>query len=274
MNRKDRRAAARTTARAKGRSATSAFHSNPPDVSRLFADAVARHLSGDFTGAVVGYRQILKINPRFAEAYSNLGGALFSLGDLDPAIEACSQAIALEPDRPEAFNNLGSALFQRGHIEQAITACRQAVKLKPDFALAQDTLGSVLKGAGQIGDAVRAYEQAIALQPDNAAAHLNYAQALLLQGRLREGWAEYAWRWKTGKLVSRRMVFPQAEWSGEPLVGKTILLHAEQGFGDALQFARFGSVLAALGGRVILGVFEPLTRLLRSVPGIAGVIGH
>ena len=121
-------------------------------------------------------------------------------------------------------------------------------------------------------EAIASYEQAIAIKPDYASAWWNKAINLLVQGRFAEGWPLYEWRWK-GDARSLLRSFAQPLWLGaESLAGKTILLHAEQGLGDSIQFCRYASQLCAQGARVLLEVPQPLVNLLAGLDGVAAVI--
>ena len=112
------------------------------------------------------------------------------------------------------------------------------------------------------------------MQPDFAEAHTSLAHALLQSGEFTEGWAEYEWRWQTRSMLAGRRNFPQPQWRGEPGQARTLLVHAEQGFGDTLQFCRFAAGAAERGFRVILEVQKPLVRLLTGLPGVSAVIGR
>ncbi|MDR3514590.1 MAG: tetratricopeptide repeat protein [Azospirillaceae bacterium] len=217
------------------------------------------------------YRRAVIVEPDFPEALSNLGVASCDLGAYATAAEACRRAIAYRPPYAEAHNNLGNALQAVGRLAEATAVYGHALRLKPDYPDPYNNLGTVLRARGLIDEAVASYERAIPLR-DDPQFHLNYAMALLHQGQLKRGWAEYEWRWKTRKLEAQRGAFPQPEWNGEALEGRTILLYGEQGFGDSLQFVRYAPLLAAQGARVVIRVLPPLIRLLRTVPGVADVV--
>jgi len=119
---------------------------------------------------------------------------------------------------------------------------------------------------------IRHYERAVELDPTSAGGHYNLGLARLRQGRFAEGWREHEWRWDFRELRLRRRRFTPPQWRGEALHGETILLHAEQGLGDTLQFVRYAPLVAERGGRVVLEAQAPLARLLRNLPGISQTI--
>jgi tetratricopeptide (TPR) repeat protein len=139
----------------------------------------------------------------------------------------------------------------------------------PDRAETHNNLGLALEHQGRYGEALACYDRALTLRPDYAQAHFNRAHALLLTGDFAEGWREYEWRFAVARYDRR---FDRPLWSGEPLAGRTILIHAEQGFGDTLQFVRYLPAVAERGGRVVLEAPKELVRLLRSVDGIAEIV--
>jgi len=218
----------------------------------------------DLEVAVTAHRELVALAPHFSEAHSNLGVALFELGRLEEAVVAFNQAIATKPDSAEAYSNLGYALQELGRHDEALSALRRAVALRGDFADAHSNLGSVLQDGGETGEAVREFRAAIAATPDHAKAHNNLAHMLLRLGDYAEGWKEYEWRWQSVGIPPR--AFSQPAWDGGPCAGKTILLHAEQGIGDTLQFLRFVPAVAARGARIILEVHPDLVDLCRGLP--------
>src|SRR5262249_53476193 len=142
----------------------------------------------------------------------------------------------------------------------------RAVGLKPDVAEAHHNLSSALAELGRYDEALAACRRATALDPAHAQANFTEAMLLLVQGKLREGFDKYEWRWKLGTLVPRGLPVPV--WNGEDLAGRTILLHGEQGYGDTIQGLRYVPLVAARGARVVLEVPEPLRRLAGSVSGV------
>mgnify|MGYP001809856992 CR=1 FL=1 len=206
-------------------------------------------------------------HPDHPGLYSMLGSILRFEGELDGAIDAHRRAIACAPTLAEAYTSLGSALCDHGQIEAAIEAHRQALALGADGAGAYSQLGAALLAKGEIAEARAMTERALERNPSDAPAHFTLARLLLLAGDLPRGWAEYEWRTRPGVMQRTVRAFPCPLWRGESLSGRRILLHAEQGLGDSLQFIRFARPLLAAGAGLVLEVQAPLVRLIaRSFP--------
>ena len=190
---------------------------------------------------------------------SNLGALVAERGRLEEATAWYQHAIAADDVLAPAHNDLGAALAKLDRAEEAEALHRRAIALRPGFADAHYNLGAALQDQGRIEEALASYEQAVALKPDMVDARWNRAFVLLTLGRFEEGWREHESRWR--RKVQPPRSFPQPLWQGEPLDGRTILLHAEQGWGDTLQFLRYVPLFAERGGRVVLQVPQPLRRL-------------
>jgi Flp pilus assembly protein TadD len=248
--------------------------------------------------AITAYRNAIAIKPDFFEAQNNLGIALRDFGQLDQAIAAHQSAVALEPQNPRAWNNLGVALsakeeptdailaYRRAielrpryaqafhnlgkaqaildRFEEAISSFRRAIELQPDFAAAHGDLSNALKTQGNLNAALDAAHRAVQLKPDSAESHCRLALMLLRTGDLERGWAEYEWRYR----ISIPWDFPHPRWEGDPLDGRTLLLHADQGLGDSIHFVRYARLIAARDGRIILRCQRQLAKLLKNFPGI------
>ncbi|MDR3515505.1 MAG: tetratricopeptide repeat protein [Azospirillaceae bacterium] len=180
-------------------------------------------------------------------------------------------ALESADDRIRGWRSAAAAYSRAGNMAAAIGLCRHILIEDPADLGAHNDLGTALRMAGHLAEATRMFRRALTLVPDQPQINLNLARALLQQGQFAEGWVRYESRWKTPAFAAQRPSFPQPEWAGEALAGRTILLYGEQGFGDTIQFARFVPAVAARGGRVLLQVLPPLVRLLRDVPGVAGV---
>ncbi len=218
---------------------------------------------GKFREATVRFEQAVACKPDYAEAFNNLGAVLWKQGKLDEAAERYEQALALRPDFSEALNNLGALLRNQGKLTQAEMRCRQALALRPDYAQAHNNLGNVLRSQGKIDEAAAHYQQAVARQPDYPEAQLGLAGCYLVKGDYQRGWLAYEWRLRMPGLTPPRSL---PRWTGQPLAGRSLLLLAEQGFGDTFHFIRYARLLKELGARIVLAAPAALSRLLGSQP--------
>jgi tetratricopeptide (TPR) repeat protein len=215
--------------------------------------------------ALVALERAVALAPDHVDPRNDLGLVLLALGRAADAHVALEAAAAMAPGRADVQTNLGSALKELGRLAEAEAAQRRAVSASPGWAPGWSNLGNVLKEQLRLPEAVEAYDQAVALDPDFAEARFNRAVAHLLVGDLVRGWADYEARWGTPAFAPFRRDFPAPRWTGgEPLAGRGVLLHAEQGLGDTLQFLRFVPRVAARGARVILEVQPPLAPFVRA----------
>ncbi len=243
---------------------------HPAQVETLHLLGVILCRSGQTEAAIAQFQQVLQQQPDFADAWCNLGSALREQGQVEEAIVHYRRAIALNPNHADAHYNLGIALQDQDDLEEALTHCQQAAVLKPDFVDAYYSLGFVLRRLGRLEEAIASYRRAIQLAPNYPEAHKNLGHALLLKGDLATGFAEYEWRWQQKNWCPRP--FSQPVWDGSSLSGKTILLHAEQGIGDTLQFIRYVPLVKRYGGKVIVECQPSLLRLLKTVADIDDLI--
>jgi tetratricopeptide (TPR) repeat protein len=273
-----------------------------------YAAALAHHRAGRLDEAAAGYRRSLAMRPNLPEAHYNLGLVLARLGRIDEAIvcqrralalhpalaeahvelarahaaqgalataaDCYRKALALKPDDPVAHNNLGNALKALNRLEDAIACYARAIALQPDLPALHANFGNTLKAMGRADEAVAAYRRALSLKPDYAEVHHSLAVLLLAQGDMAAGWEEFEWRWQAPQMARSRRDFTAPLWRGEAGDGGTLLIHAEQGFGDTLQFCRYAPLAAARGWRVVLEVQPPLVRLLAGLPGVAQIVGR
>jgi tetratricopeptide (TPR) repeat protein len=221
--------------------------------------------------AVACYRRALELTPDFAEARYNLANALKDQDKLDEAVACYRRVLELKPDYAEAHNNLGNTLRDQGKPDEAAACARRALQWKPDLVEAHYNLGTALKDQGKLDEALACYHRALELKPDYTEAHLSRALTFFLAGDWQQGWSEYQWRWQTKDFIPRH--FSQPLWNGEPLAGKTILLHAEQGLGDTIQFVRYAPIVRQCGATVIVECQQPLLGLLEGCPGMDRLIG-
>ena len=225
-----------------------------------------QHAVGPLTAA-------LTLRPEHPVVNNNLGNVLHELRRHDHAGVCFDRALAANPDYVNARCGRGKTLLALHRAAEALADFEQAGALRPQSAEPLFMAGVALMDLGRSHAALARFEQAITLDPGNAAAHWNYSLCLLLLGDFTAGWREYEWRWRWDKFTSRQRGFTQPLWLGqEPLAGKTLLLHAEQGLGDTLQFCRFAPALAAQGADVVLEVDKPLQSLLGTLPGVRQTI--
>jgi tetratricopeptide (TPR) repeat protein len=215
------------------------------------------------------FETALTLNPDYFQAHNNLGAILELQGKTSEAVDHYRRALALNPSYAEAYYNLGHALQSEGLLDDAIANYQQALKLKRDYVEAYNNLGSISELQGKLAEAVAHYKQALAFNPDHAGAKLNLALLQLLLGDIAGGFNNYEWRWHS---FCTPRGFTQPQWRGEPLNGARILLHAEQGLGDTLQFLRFLPMVQAAGGSVILEVQAPLKRIAAQLNGILTLV--
>jgi tetratricopeptide (TPR) repeat protein len=222
--------------------------------------------------AIASYDQALQIDPDFVEAYSNRGTSLHGLLRLDEALASYREAVQRQPEHFQAWYNLGLVLHELHRPAEALACYDRALQLKPDFVEALCNYGIALQALNQLDGALACYSRALQLQPGLAEPQWNSGLCHLARGEFELGWQLYEWGRACGQRGPQR-VFEQPLWLGQPsLQGKTILLHAEQGLGDTLQFCRYAALLAALGATVWLEVQPSLHSLLASLPGVAGVM--
>jgi Tfp pilus assembly protein PilF len=223
--------------------------------------------------ALMDFQKAVAIEPNSAAPLNNCGISLILLRRYEEALKTLDRALSIAPGLPELFTNKGSALKHLGRFDEALANFGRAIALRPDYAEAHSNLGNCLDEMGRYGEALSCYEDALALQPEHADTHWNIAVNRLRAGDLRTGWVEYEWRWKTKSLQVKHRHFRQPLWIGaEPVDGKVLLLHNEQGLGDALQFCRYVALLAARGARVVLEIDGPLKELLSGLTGVSHCI--
>jgi tetratricopeptide (TPR) repeat protein len=244
------------------------FNPNMAEAHNNLANAL--QTTGQMTEALASYQQALRCRPENAEALNNFGTALTDLGRVEEAIDCFRKALRIKDQYAAAHSNLGEALKRLGRLDDALASLQRAIEIDPRFPEAQNTMGDTLKCLGHRQKALAHFEEALKLRPDFGRARYNRALMWLQQGDLDRGWKEYEWRWTERN--SGRRAFRQPLWDGTSLLGKTILLHAEQGLGDTFQFIRYLPLVKARGGRVIVECQPALHRFLSHLPGIDELI--
>jgi tetratricopeptide (TPR) repeat protein len=233
--------------------------------------AVASFRTGQPRAAVTFGSRACRLNPKDPEAFSNLGAYLKAQGNIEEALKAQQEAIRLAPRNASAQSNLGNTLGALGRWEEAKTAAQRAVRLAPDSPEFHYNLGIALKESADFAAALRAFRAAQRLGNGHVKACLHEALIELLTGDLANGWKHYESRWLQPDCKESRS-FDRPLWNGEPLAGKRILIHAEQGFGDSFQFLRYLPLLAEQGAHVILVVQPELETLATRIRGLAQLL--
>ncbi len=223
--------------------------------------------SGRLREAVLTFRKALALADDCQEAGLLLGHCLHLLGKYQEALVVYERMRAVSPDCAAIWNNRGNALLELGRYDQSVDSYRRALELSPDLHDARVAMGSCYQFMGRPEQALECCEAVLKSDAGHAEAHWNRALLLLLKGDYAEGWREYEWRWKKRAFTSPVRHFSQPRWAGEDLAGKKLLVHAEQGFGDTLQFCRFIPNLARLGAKVIFECQPQLVSLLESLAG-------
>ena len=284
-----------------------AIAANPGFAEAHNSRGIALASLGRHEEALVSFDRALDLNPDYAECHNNRGIVLQELGRLDAALASFDHAIALKPDNARTHNNRGTvlndlrrcgdaiasyeaaiaidpryaaafynhgmALHDLRRFDDALASFDRAIALRHDYADAHHNRAAVLQDLLRLDEAIRGYAAAIELQPGRAESYANQAYCHLQMGRFGEGWRLHEWRKRLPLPVGNR-TFTQPLWLGrEDISNRTLLVHCEQGFGDTIQFCRYGKLLKARGANVVMSVQEPLRRLLAQQDSAMDVIG-
>jgi len=243
--------------------------SNASEYYNTFGVILAQ--AGGEQGAIKAYRKAIELNNDYGEAYSNLGNCLQKQNKYSESIEYYATAIKLNPDHAEAHNNLAAALYKLGNFKSSIENCRKAIKLRENYAEAYNTLAAALQAEQRFDEAIECYDKTVEYAPEYAEAYYSRGMLYLCNGEFAKGWDDYQWRLKTEKTkVTLRHDKPC--WQGENFHGKTLLVQAEQGFGDSMQFVRYLPMVKERGGTVILAEKPELIGLFRNLDGIDEIV--
>lgn len=246
---------------------------NPHDASMYYNQAIALERLQLNEEAVASYDKAIAIKPNDVKAYINRGAILKAVGKLDEAISSYNSAIAIKPDSAEAYSNRGNALAEAQRWMESLESYDLAISLNPRAVQAHINRANTLLSLQRLDEAILSYETAVSLQPNNALANWNLAHALLLTGDYARGWELYEWRWKYGDNVKYKWNFKVPFWQGvEKISGRKILLYAEQGLGDTIQFFRYAKLLKQMGAGVLLVVPKALVNLLKDSEDVDVII--
>lgn len=244
----------------------------PEDADTLNNLGVVTRAQGRLADAVTYYRRALQFAPAAALIHANLGNVLDDLGDAPAAERHLRQALTIDPSSLDARYNLAAHLIRDQQPEEAIRLLEEVIAHAPERWDAHTNLGVALLASGKPAEAERAYRRALLLKPTVPETMYDLAWIQLLTGRWAEGWQTFEWRWRLPGFTSRRPDTGAREWDGRPLPDETILLYAEQGFGDSIQMIRFAKTVRARCARVVVLCPPPLARLLASCDGVDQVV--
>ena len=218
------------------------------------------HEKKDYEAAADCFRRTIELRPEFSAAHNNLGTVLQDQKRPDLALEHYRKALELAPDAADALINIGSVLQMQGDMDAAVDYHRRAIAIDPDQFRAWFSLGAAAHFQHRIDEALAHYDQAIRIKPDYAEAYYNRSFVWLSQGDFAAGWKDYEWRFHCKDYQGRHFAAPR--WDGSPLEGRTLLIHAEQGLGDTLQFIRYAKLVEQQSGTVVVEVQPALVPLL------------
>ncbi len=280
---------------------------NPDHFPSLHRLAAIRRFQHRLEESLALLQRAIACNPTAADAYNTLGNTLNSLGRKEEAVEQYQRAVLLRENFPEAHLNLANSFKTLERWHEAEAAYRAAIALRPRYVEAHTNLGTVLGRLNRPAEALASFTAALSFDPETKLGNSNIATALsslnrhedallflqrarqldpeapepvfneslvhLAMGNLERGWTDYEARLRVPELKIDPYNFAQPVWDGQSSIAdKTILLHAEQGLGDTILFARFVEPIVQKGGRVILAIQKPLVRLMSAIPGVAQVL--
>lgn len=220
----------------------------PKNSQLLFLLGMVLHKTGQNEEAVKWLRMAAEYNPKCARIFNGLGCAYQALKDHPRAVTAFEKAIELGPESGGTYYNLGTSCYRLDQVERAAALFRRAAEINPADSESWNNLGKCLKELNRLEESIAMYTRAVEVMPDYTLARYGRAVSLLTAGRLVEGFQEYECRWHA--MTPRK--FPQPAWHGEHATDKMLFIHAEQGFGDAIQMARFAAVARERVAHIIL----------------------
>ena len=230
---------------------------------------------GRFEDTIDSSNRAIAINPKYAEVYIPRGAALISCKRYTEALESYDQSLKLNPSLVMAWLGRGNVFFDLKRYDEAFAAYDKALTIKPDLENAWLGRGTVFFSLNRDEEALKCYDKAIALKKDLPEGYWNKSLVKLSLGEYEEGWQLYEWRWKSRSFTSPVRNFSQRQWLGnDSIVGKTILIHSEQGFGDTIQFFRYLSKLKTLGCKIIFETQTQLVPLIKAQRYNCQIIGQ
>lgn len=247
----------------------------PRRAEALHGRAVALSALGRREEALADFAEVVRQGPGIAASHLNHAATLHHLGRFAEALAGFDEALRLDPGYADAWCNRANALRALERHDEARESYTEALRLRPGYPEALLNRGTLLHAAGRYDEAGRDFVAALQARPDFASAAWNLSLLLLLQGDFRGGWGLYESRMLEPGMRDQYPRLPVPAWRGaEPLDGRTLLVHAEQGFGDVLQFVRYVPLLQARGASVVLAVQPPLVPLMAGLGGAVRVVPY
>lgn len=238
----------------------------------LYAVGISLLQVGKTREALFQFQKALEIAPDFSDAALALGHCLHRLRKFEEALAVYYRLLSASPLLTAAWNNQAVVLLELCRYEEALASFTRALELDPVLYDARVALATCYQALGLVDQALSACNTVLAEVPEHAEAHWNKSLLLLLAGDYQQGWREYEWRWKKRNFTSPLRTFTQPRWHGEAVAGKTVLIHAEQGFGDTLQFCRYLPLVVQRGARVVFECHQPLVRLMKCLADSLDVV--
>jgi len=239
----------------------------PSDPDLYHGMGTVLRLRGSGDAAILAYKAALHVDPRHHPALYDLGLLYQQRGQLADADALYEKASLARWNHFKSILNRGVVLFRQDQLPEAERWFHHAGLLRPEDPRPLMNLAMIYRTWGQIEPAIACLNQAAVLAPENAEVQWNLANALLVSGDLKRGFAAYEWRFRRAGRGERALAIPR--WDGSDPSGKTILVIAEQGLGDAIHFVRFARDLAARGAIVVLECQPGLEKLLATAPGVS-----
>lgn len=253
---------------------TEALKGHARSVDLLSDHGLVLHALGRTDEALTSFDAALALAPADPDLLNKRGVACLHLGRLQEALDAFDRALARDPAHVDVLGNRGNAMLRLNAPEQAIVSYDAAIRINGATAPLLTNRAHALKRLDRLEEALADLRQALSIDPNHAEAAFELGLVQLTLGDFENGWRSYERRWETGAFAEHRRKFSSPLWTGQPLNGRTILLHAEQGFGDTIQFVRYAPLVAERGARVVLEVQPELVRLMARVPGVDHVLAR
>ncbi len=246
-----------------------ALELDPNHVNALANRGLALHELERFEEVLENCDRVLVLDPKHVGALRNRGAALLRLERFDEALESLDRALALDPKHVNALANQGVALLSLGRFDEALENCDRVLVLDPKHVTAFATRAAALHKLARFDEALESYDRVFELDEEHVDSRFNRSLLLLLKGHFSPGWPDYEWRLKKNTELTSH---PSALWQGEDLKGSRIVLLAEQGLGDQIQFSRYAKILSDMGATVSLQCTPKLVPMMETCAGIETVV--